>query len=90
MRKEYPTLKEATEFIDSLLTSPSDEELMEIYEHNKGYPPSEEQLSYYRYFVEGVKAELPNCLVIMNFEKVDYIPSAWRQLFSKLLEVKHA
>lgn len=90
MPKKYPTLKEATEFIDSLLASPSDEELTEIYQQYKGYPPSEEQLASYRHFVEGVKAELPSCLITVNFEKVDYIPSGWRQLFSKLLEVKHA
>lgn len=90
MRKKYPTLKEATEFVDSLLASPSDEELAEIYQQYKGYPPSCEQLTSYRSFVEGVKKELPNCLVTVNFEKVDCMPRGWAQLFDKLLEVKNA
>lgn len=88
--KKYPTLKEANEFIDSLLSSPSDEELVEIYRQYKGYPPSVEQLAHYRYFVEGIKAQLPNCLVTTSFEKVDYIPIGWTQLFNKLLKVKNA
>jgi len=88
--KKYPTLKESIQFIDAFFGSVSDDEIIDLYQQHKGCPPSEEQLTYYHHFIEGIKGELPNCFITVNFEKVDYIPIGWTQLFSKLLEVKNA
>ena len=89
MSKKYPTIKEAREWINALVGSPTDEELCQIYERDRGYPPSEEQLASYHRFVDGIKEELTTCSVTATFEKADYVPTGWKELFDKLLEVRN-